>query len=170
MAARSRAFVLDTNCFIDASRTDAGAEAFAEFCARAAPSLYLSTVVAAELRAGAGNASERRSLDQRVLSPYVRRGRLVNPSASAWEALGTTLARLVEDEGLELRDVRKSFVLDILIAWSCREVGAVLVSGNVKDLSRIANVFAFDFMAPYPSQESPCARRGSLRESAVRSS
>ena len=151
MAARSRTFVLDTNCFIDASRTDAGADAFAEFCARAAPRLYLSTVVAAELRAGARNANERRSLERRVLSPYVRRGRLVNPSAAAWDALGTALARLVEDEGLVLGDVRKSFIFDILIAWSCREIGAVLVSRNVKDLSRIAKVLAFEFVAPYPS-------------------
>lgn len=150
-----RKFVLDTSCFIDASRTDAGAEALAEFCARAAPALYLSTVVAAELRAGAGNANDRRVLDRRVLSTYVRRRRVVNPSAAAWEALGTTLARLVEDEGLVLSEVRKSFVFDILIAWSCRETGAVLVSRNVKDLSRIARVFKFEFVAPYPSEAGP---------------
>jgi len=150
MSARSRKFVLDTNCFIDASRTEDGAEAFAAFCARAAPRLYLSTVVAAELRTGAGNVSERRRLERRVLSPYVRRRRLVNPSPTAWEALGTTLARLVEDEGLVLRDVRKSFIFDILVASSCREIGAVLVSRNVKDLSRIAKVFTFEFVAPYP--------------------
>lgn len=150
MAAGLRKFVLDTNCFIDASRTDAGADAFAEFCARDAPRLYLSTVVAAELRAGARNATERRILDRRVLSPYARRRRLVNPSAAAWEALGTTLGRLVEDEGLVLADVRKSFIFDVLLAWSCREIGAVLVSGNVKDLSRIARMFTFEFVAPYP--------------------
>ena len=150
MAAGLRKFVLDTNCFIDASRTDAGADAFAEFCARDAPRLYLSTVVAAELRAGARNATERRILDRRVLSPYARRRRLVNPSAAAWDALGTTLGRLVEDEGLVLADVRKSFIFDVLLAWSCREIGAVLVSGNVKDLSRIARMFTFEFVAPYP--------------------
>jgi predicted nucleic acid-binding protein len=150
MAAGSPKFVLDTNCFIDASRTEAGADAFAAFCARAAPKLYLSSVVAAELRAGAGNASERRTLERRVLSPYMRRRRLLNPSSAAWEALGTTLARLVENEGLVLADVRKSFMFDILIAWSCREVGAALVSRNMKDLSRIAEVFAFEFVAPYP--------------------
>ncbi len=151
MPAGSRKFVLDTNCFIDASRTDAGADEYAEFCARAAPRLYLSTVVAAELRAGAGNANARRMLDRRVLSSYVRRRRLVNPSAAAWEAMGTTLARLVDDEGLVLSEVRKSFIFDILIAWSCREIGAVLVSRNVKDLSRIAKAFSFEFAAPYPS-------------------
>jgi predicted nucleic acid-binding protein len=150
MAGGYRKFVLDTNCFIDASRTDAGADAFAEFCARAAPRLYLSTVVAAELRAGVGNANQRRALDRRVLSSYVRRRRVVNPSAAAWEALGTTLARLVEHQGLVRSEVRKSLVFDILIAWSCRETGAVLVSRNVNDLSRIAEVFKFEFVAPYP--------------------
>ncbi len=147
-----RKFVLDTNCFVDASRTDAEAAAFADFCAWAAPRLYLSTVVAAELRAGAGTAKDRRTLERLILSPYVRRRRLVNPSPTAWEELGTTLATLIEDDGLVLRDVRRSFVFDILIARSCREIGATLVSRNATDLSRIAKVFAFDFVPPYPSQ------------------
>ena len=144
--------MLDTNCFVDASRTDAEAAAFAEFCAWAAPSLYLSTVVAAELRAGAGGGNARHTLERQILSPYVRRGRVVNPSPAAWEELGRTLATLVEDEGLVLRDVRRSFVFDILIARSCREMGAILVSRNVSDLSRIGKVFAFDFVPPYPSK------------------
>jgi hypothetical protein len=42
------------------------------------------------------------------------------------------------------------FVFDILIARSCRELGATLVSRNSADLSRIAKVFSFDFVAPYP--------------------
>jgi predicted nucleic acid-binding protein len=147
----ARKFVLDTNCFVDASRTDHEAAAFAEFCARAAPGLYLSTVVAAELRAGAGNIGDRRTLERQVLSPYLRRGRVLNPSPAAWDALGTTLAALVEQDGLVLRKVRRSFVFDILIARSCRETGATLVSRNSTDLSRIAKVFSFDFVTPYPS-------------------
>ena len=51
-----RKFVLDTNCFVDASHGDADAAALAEFSAWATPGLYLSTVVAAELSAGAGSA------------------------------------------------------------------------------------------------------------------
>lgn len=146
-----RRFVLDTNCFVDASSSDAAAAAFAEFCAWAAPRLYLSTVVAAELRAGAGRSKDRRALERQILSPYARRGRLLNPSPTAWAQLGTTLAALVEDEGLVLRDVRRSFVFDVLIARSCREIGATLVSRNATDLSRIARVFTFDFVQPYPS-------------------
>jgi predicted nucleic acid-binding protein len=145
-----RKFVLDTNCFVDASRTETDANAFAEFCARAAPGLYLSTVVAAELRAGAASAKDRRTLERTVLAPYLRRGRLLTPSAAAWQALGTTLAALVDD-GLVLRDVRRSFVFDILIARSCREIGATLVSRNTADLTRIARVFSFDFVPPYPA-------------------
>ena len=146
-----RKYVLDTNCFVDASRDKAAAAAFAEFCALAAPSLYLSTVVAAELRAGARGQRALRSLERELFAPYARRKRLINPSPTAWDALGTTLAVLVRDQGLVLRDVRRSFVFDILIARSCREVGATLVSRNTTDLSRIAKVFAFDFAAPYPS-------------------
>jgi predicted nucleic acid-binding protein len=147
-----RKFVLDTNCFVDASRNDAEAAAHAEFCVWAAPGLYLSTVVAAELRGGAGNTKDLRTLERRILSPYVRRRRLVNPSSNAWDALGTTLAALVESEGLVLRDVRRSFVFDILIARSCRDIGATLVSRNSADLSRIAKVFSFDFVPPYPTR------------------
>lgn len=149
-----RKFVLDTNCFVDASRSQAEASAFSDFCARAAPGLYLSAVVAAELRAGAANARDRRILERQVLAPYVRRGRLLTPSAAAWDALGTTLATLVEEDGLVLRDVRRSFVFDILLARSCRDIGATLVSRNFADLSRIANVFSFDFIAPYPARSS----------------
>jgi predicted nucleic acid-binding protein len=145
-----RKFVLDTSCFIDASRNETEAREFAEFCAWAAPGLYLSVVVAAELRVGAGSAKERRTLERQVLAPYTRRGRLLTPSAAAWEALGTTLAALVED-GLVLRDVRRSFIFDILIARSCRDIGAMLVSRNSTDLSRIAKVFSFEFVSPYPT-------------------
>jgi predicted nucleic acid-binding protein len=150
MASAGRLFLLDTNCFVDASRATADAEAFAEFCAWAAPRLHLSTVVAAELRAGTGSPADRNQLERHVLSPYARRGRLVNPSPAAWAALGTTLAALVERDGLVLRDVRRSFVLDILIAWSCREIGGILVSRNTGDLTRIASIFSFDFVPPYP--------------------
>ena len=150
MAAAGRPFVLDTNCYVDASRATSDAEAFVEFCTWAAPRLHLSTVVAAELRAGAGSANDRKQLERTVLSPYVRRGHLVNPSPAAWAAWGTTLAALAERDGLVLRDVRRSFVLDVLIAASCREIGGILVSRNTGDMTRIATVFAFDFVAPYP--------------------
>ena len=76
---------------------------------------------------------------------------MIPPSSKAWAALGRTLATLVRREGLVLAEVRRSFVFDILIAYSCREVGAVLVSANKRDLARISRVFTFEFVAPYPT-------------------
>jgi predicted nucleic acid-binding protein len=143
-----RKYVLDTNCFFDASRDAKASAAFDAFCARAAPGLHLSAVVAAELRAGAGRS--RSALERVVLAPYLRRGRVITPSSKSWEALGDTLATLVQRDGLVLGQVRRSFVFDILVAHSCRETGAVLVSSNKRDLERIARVFAFEFVAPYP--------------------
>jgi len=145
-----RKLVLDTNCFIDATRSDAANAAYELFAAHAAPRLYLSSVVAAELRAGAIDATELEQLEERVLTPYQRRERVVTPSASAWDALGTTLATLVREDGLQLKTTPRSFIFHILIAYSCREIGAILVSANARDLARIARVFAFDYMAPYP--------------------
>jgi predicted nucleic acid-binding protein len=145
-----RKLVLDTNCFIDASRSDAANASFDAFCAQAAPRLHLSSVVAAELRAGAIDPSELKQLEEHVLRPYFRRGRIVTPSAAAWEALGTALAILVREDGLQLKTTPRSFVFDILIAYSCRENGAILVSANTQDLNRIARVFTFAFVAPFP--------------------
>jgi predicted nucleic acid-binding protein len=145
-----RKYVLDTNCFIDAARTPDAAAAYEAFTARAAPGLWLSVVAAAELRAGARTARARETLERRVFGPYVRRGRLLTPSAGAWEALGTTLALLREREGADLRQLSRSFVFDVLLAYSCREAGAVLVSANARDMARIARAFAFDYVAPYP--------------------
>jgi predicted nucleic acid-binding protein len=64
--------------------------------------------------------------------------------------LGTTLRWLHEHEGLELKRVKRSFIFDVLIAHSCRELGATLISRNISDLDRIAQVFTFDYAPPFP--------------------
>ena len=149
MATRKlRRFVLDTNCFIDAARDPDARAGLEAFSLQAAPGLYLSSVVAAELRAGAGKT--RATLERVVLELYIRRRRVVTPSAQSWEVLGTTLATLVDRDGLVLAHARRSFIFDILLAHSCREAGATLISRNTRDLERIGGVFSFDFVAPYP--------------------
>lgn len=146
-----RKYVLDSNCFIDAAHEADARAALEAFSLQAAPGLYLSSVVAAELRAGAGKA--RAALERLVLAPYARRGRILTPSATSWDVLGTTLATLAtlaDRDGLVLAQARRSFLFDILLAQSCREAGATLVSANTRDLERIARVFSFDFVPPYP--------------------
>ena len=147
-----RKYVLDSNCFIDGSRDAQALTRLTRFSSWSAPGLFLSSVVASELRAGAGSAKQRKKLEEDVLGPFVRRGRVITPSAAAWDALGLTLARLREKEGLELARVPRSFAFDILLAYSCREIGAVLVTANVRDMERIRRVFAFEHVAPYPDR------------------
>ena len=145
-----RKYVLDTSCYIDASHDPAALAALQEFAGRAAPGLYLSSVVAAELRGGARSARDRKVLEDRVLGPFARRDRLLTPSAAAWDALGRTLAALRDREGLQLSQVPRSFAFDVLLAYSCREQGVVLVTGNTRDMTRIRRVFSFEHVAPYP--------------------
>ena len=145
-----RKYALDSSCYIDASRDTAAFAALQGFVARAAPGLYLSSVVAAELRGGARSARDRKVLEDKVLGPFARRDRMLTPSAAAWDALGRTLATLREREGRQLSQVRRSFALDVLLAYSCREQGVVLVTGNTRDMVRIRRVFTFAHVAPYP--------------------
>jgi predicted nucleic acid-binding protein len=144
-----RRFILDTNCYVDASRDGRAALELEEFSAAAAPQIYLSAVVASELRAGAG--AHGRRLERELIGPFKRRERIVTPTGAAWATLGNTLATLRAREGLLLKTVPRSFILDILLAYSCRESGAVLITRNLDDMKRIARVFRFDFTAPYPS-------------------
>jgi predicted nucleic acid-binding protein len=147
-----RKYVLDSNCYIDASRDPRALTALDGFVTWAAPGLHVSSVVATELRAGARTARDRRTIEERLLGPFARQERILTPSAAGWDALGRTLATLREREGLTLAQVPRSFAFDVLIAHTCREHGAVLVSANVKDMTRIRRVFAFEHVVPYPVQ------------------
>jgi predicted nucleic acid-binding protein len=147
-----RKYVLDTNCYIDASRDRDALDRLTRFCSWSAPGLFLSAVVAAELRAGARSAADRRKLERNVLEPFARRRRVLAPGAPGWDALGSTLATLRETEGLQLAQVPRSFAFDVLLAYSCRENGVVLVTANTRDMQRIRRVFAFDYTAPYPDR------------------
>jgi predicted nucleic acid-binding protein len=148
-----RKYVLDTNCFIDAARDPEFRAAFSRFSEATAPRLYLSLVVATELRASPLDPPSRRRLEDEVLGPYYRRGRLLTPSRRSWEGLGEVLGTLWQKEGLLPEQTPRSFVFDVLMALSCRDVGAVLISRNTKDLARIARVIPIEYETPFPDPE-----------------
>ena len=143
----ARRYVLDTHLYIDGLRSDDGRNALAAFQAGFAPFLHFSAVVAQELRAGvAANAAA--TLDAALFAPYERRGRIITPSYTAWKEAGRVLSELVTPA--QWRSVTRSFVNDVLLAMSCREAGAVLVTANERDFARIASVRRFDFVPPWP--------------------
>ena len=148
--AAERKYVLDTNLFIRAFRAPAANTALQRFHQLFAPFEYLSAVVAQELRAGARSPADWRALERHVLDLYIQRGRMVTPTAQAWQDSGDLLATLAREEGLELTRVSKAFGNDILLALSCREASLVLVTENERDFARIARLAPFTFVEPWP--------------------
>ena len=144
--------MLDTNCYVQAARHPGQLTALGQFTTWAVPHLFLSSVVAAALRAGIRTAQERTRLEQVVLGPFMKRGRLITPSAAAWDALGLTLATLRSATGLDPALAKRSFAFDVLLAYSAREVGAVVITSNRAGMERIRTVFRFEFLPPYPDR------------------
>ncbi|HEX4683887.1 MAG TPA: hypothetical protein VH277_14305 [Gemmatimonadaceae bacterium] len=82
MAARAaprRRYLVDTDLYIDALRSDEARRALGAFHDAFAPFLRLSAVVAQELRAGVP-ARAAPKLEADLFGPYERRGRLITPS------------------------------------------------------------------------------------------
>ena len=143
-------YTLDTNLYVDAARDPAARAALAGFSEAYAPWLYLSGIVAQELRAGVRAADERR-LEREVIAPFVRRGRVFAPAYAQWEEAGDVMRRLVATGGPPVAEMGKSLVNDIHLALACRAHGVRLVTRNVGDFARLAALapgFAFD--SPWP--------------------
>ena len=150
MAKRDRKYALDTNVFIRSFRDDAENAAIQRFHRVFGPFEYLSSVVAHELRAGVVGLQARRRLERHVLEPFRRRARIFTPSAGAWERAGDILASMRNADGIDVKRMRRSFAMDILLAVSCREAGVVLVTENSHDFKRIHEHIRFDFIEPWP--------------------
>ncbi|MBI4524640.1 MAG: type II toxin-antitoxin system VapC family toxin [Deltaproteobacteria bacterium] len=106
---------------------------------------YMSAVVLMELRAGASRQADR-ALVQRLYDTFARTGRLLNPSPSVfWEA-GRVLLLLQRSFHYELKK-RFPIINDVLIALTCREIGATLISRNVKDFKTIQRLVPFRLIA-----------------------
>jgi predicted nucleic acid-binding protein len=153
MPRRERKYTLDTHLFIRAFRDAAANAALQAFHTVFAPFEYLAAVVVQELRAGATPAQADR-LQAHVFAPFERRGRLLTPSYGAWKQTGAILAQLADAEGLERRAVSHGLVNDVLLAVTCREAGVTLVTEDARDFARIASVFPFEFVGPWPTPSS----------------
>ncbi len=148
--ATKRRYVLDTNLFIRGFREPEANLELQRFHHVFAPFEHLSSVVIQELRAGVRSGRDLHALRRHVLAPFARRGRIVTPSARAWEDSGDALPELVKRGALESSKVSKAFGNDILLALSCKEAGLVLVTDNSRDFQRISRVAPFDFVEPWP--------------------
>jgi len=137
---------LDTNVYIRALRAPDRLAVLKRFLIRTGTRLRLNAVVVLELRAGARSAAHDAAVAD-LLSPYAAREWVIVPSFAAYGESGRVLAALGAREGVE-RARAGSLVNDVLIAASCREVGARLVTENVGDYTTIQrHLRGFRFVA-----------------------
>lgn len=144
--------VLDTNIFVQADRDPAWADQLAAFYAAFLPVTLLHAVVVQELLLGAVDVRRGRALYEGYIAPFEARGRVVTPSYRGWRRSGEVVATLVQRRRLSPGGFSRSFLNDVLLAVSCREAGATLVTTNTADFARIRTVEPFRFMAPWPER------------------
>ena len=144
-------FVLDASLFIDASRSVQKADELRRFYEGFLPFVYLSSVVIMELLARTRRNAVR-TLERNLIEPFERRRRVLTPSHAAFRSAGRVLEALGRS-GLDLNRAPRRVAGDILIATSCREAGATLVTANRRDFERIRTVLSgFEHTGPWPER------------------
>jgi predicted nucleic acid-binding protein len=137
-------YTLDTNVVVDALRQADELDRLKAFLSWALPSTVLSSIVAAGLTAGARTNGARRVLDDAVLAPFDRRGRIVAPSVAAWRRTGTLVARA---GAAGLTASRQN---DALLAAQACERGWVVVTRD-HDFQMLRELISgLQVAAPYP--------------------
>ena len=139
-------YTLDTNVLVDALRQPTELDRLKAFLTWALPATVLSSVVVAELSAGARTEKARRVLDDQFLEAFERRGRIVAPSAQAWRRSGALIGKIGP---VGLRASRQN---DTLLAVQAREGGWTLVTRD-RDFDSLRPLVAgLKVMAPFPDR------------------
>lgn len=139
-------YTLDTNVIVDALRQPEELDRLKAFLSWALPSTVLSSVVAAELTAGARTSRALRVLDEVLLAAFDRRGRIVAPSTAAWRRAGAVLART---GATGLSASRQN---DTLLAMQAREHGWVVVTRDRDFQSLRPLVSGLQVATPFPER------------------
>jgi predicted nucleic acid-binding protein len=144
-------YVLDTNLYVRAFRSFEGALELQAYYEAFTPATYLSSVVFHELLVGSNTAAKERSVRNLLAGPLLRARRVITPSHAAWQSSAEAIAKMSRKEKRDLRGIPKSLVLDYVLAASCREAGATLITDNVTDFAAIQKSIRLDFEPPWPS-------------------
>ena len=143
-------YVLDTNIFVQADRDPAWAEQLAAFYLAFLPATFLHAIVVQEVLVAALSIQRGRTLYESYVAPFESRRRVLTPTYTAWRRSGQVVAALIQQRRLSPGGFSRSFLNDVLLAVSCREAGAVLITTNVADFARIRAVEPFRFVEPWP--------------------
>lgn len=136
--------LLDTNVYLFAVRSPAGATFFERRFLPLVFRTYLSSVVVEELYAGALDQAAVRLVDRQV-GALERVGRVVNPTFQDWNDAGRLVARITRREPGRKSKIQP-MVNDILLALSARRIGADLYTFNRQDFELIRRYAAFSLV------------------------
>jgi predicted nucleic acid-binding protein len=143
-------YVIDTNVYVAADRDVDWAKQLERFSTAHLPFIHLHSVVAHEMLAGAIDLRREKLVEESLVLPFERRRRILVPSFAAWKAAGRILSQLVQRKLMSPGGFKRSFLNDCVLAASCREVGATLVTLNREDFELIQRVLRFEFAEPWP--------------------
>ena len=139
-------YTLDTNVFIDALRQSPELDRLKAFLSWALPSTVLSSIVAAELTAGARSKKARRLLDEALLAAFERRARIIAPSLAAGRRTGAVLAKTGTSGTSASRQN------DVLLAVQAREHGWTIVTRDEDFRALRPHVTGLQVIAPFPER------------------
>lgn len=135
--------IFDTNIYIRCMLDRDFALQHAGQYARYIPSTFFSSVVAQELIVGCTNDLAMRRV-QNFFRPFERVRRIINPTYEDWKEAGCTAVRIaLKRPGLKSKKI--ALINDILIALSCRRIGATLITFNSQDFEVIREFIQFRF-------------------------
>lgn len=143
-------YVLDTNIFIRADRDRGWAEQLMVFYAAFLPSTYLHAVVVQELLMGAVSPQRLKAVHRGLVEPFERRSRIITPAYAHWRRSGEVIGQLVRKRRLSAGGFKRSFVNDVLLAVSCRDAGATVITTNERDFALIRTEERVAFRQPWP--------------------
>jgi predicted nucleic acid-binding protein len=143
-------YVLDSNLYIQATRENAFNDELEAFFWSAAPHIYLHSVVAGELVAGAFHPDLERRTFEDFIQPHQDTGRVITPNHSTWLRAGQIIVKLVRTRRLGAKGVPRSFFNDCLIAASAREHGLTVITRNTADFELIGTVEPVEAVPPWP--------------------
>jgi len=147
-----RRYVLDTNLYVRAYRNAKGAEELESYISDFTPSTYVSSVVLHELLVGARTEAKAREVQEYLVGPLIRAGRVITPSHAAWVQAGSVVAAIARGEKRDLRTIPKSLMNDVLLAASCRESGVTLITDNTADFRMIEQYLRHSHVEPWPTR------------------
>lgn len=145
-------YLLDTNLYIRALNEPVFGDALADFQQAHLQALWVSAVVVFEVTVGARDAEHAAAWERWLVRPFHKRERVLLPGDTTWRIAAEARRRLRSSKRYDASLALASFQNDLLIAATCRERGATLITANARDFEIIERVIPLRFVTSFPAR------------------